>query len=519
MSGLHEVDCGGCGRRHVTNGEQARKLRVLRCDCGYFVRLDRAVADRRSQPSPPPAFDLAKREDEEDATHLMSSATAAAVVNGRSRNRSQQPSLIDDERVSRPVQRPSSLSSAPPRQPSIAPTDKPLWYVDLGGNELIEMTIEQLILARRGGKLGEGALVWREGMPNWRPVGTLIPAASASSHPSPQASASATSTPSRPATSATSSPLPSRSPVPTRTPLPKPAPEDATPQSLASYERPLATLEFALDKAPSVAPPRAPFPSIDAAGAPGLRAPTPVPRSPRSTALSTPFPRPAPLPQVGSAGTATQSPLPRRSSVPPPAAAPVVKAAPAPLPAAPVARSSDRPQPLVQPSPETSDSLSLSDSFRERPRWVSACIALAVCITASAAGASLVRSLRQPQKPQVLLTSALPAPVATTTSQKQPIEPPPVASAPRVVAVESLSVEHKRPAPRYVRVAPKPAPAEPTEADDETTTPAKGTSAEAPAPEAAKTEELPAAARENPYGNGSLIDQIKRATAEEEASQ
>jgi len=165
----------------------------------------------------------------------------------------------------------------------------------------------------------------------------------------------------------------------------------------------------------------------------------------------------------------------------------------------------------------------------DRPRWLSVCIALAVCITASAAGASLVRSLRTPpavgdreahQKPQALAASALPAPLVNTITEK-PSEParPVTSSAPLVVDLESLSVEHKRAAPRAVRVVPKPVPVEPAETSDESTTPANDSAAESPAAETAKNSELPAAARSNPYGSGSLIDQIKKATADEEASQ
>src|SRR6478735_5228811 len=236
MSGLHEVDCSGCGRRHVTNGEQARKQRVLRCDCGYFVRLDRALADRRSEPTPPPV-EIAnvrareEREDEEeDATRMMSYESAAAL-NGGPRTRSQRASMVDDERVVRPGEhgaqpaRASSPAPARQRQHSIAPSEKPLWYVDLGGSELVQMTIEQLILARRGGKLGEGALVWREGMPNWRPVGTLIPAGSASSHPAPLPSPSSHPAP-LPSPSSHPAPLPSPSshPAPLPSPSSHPAP-------------------------------------------------------------------------------------------------------------------------------------------------------------------------------------------------------------------------------------------------------------------------------------------------------
>jgi hypothetical protein len=496
MSGLDEVDCSGCGRRHVTDAEQARKLRVLRCDCGQFVRLDRALAERRSE-SAPPLVEFARaseEEDEDDQTHMLSSLAAVAAINGRSRSRSPEPSLVDDERVSRPVQRPSPLRSlppAPPRQPSIAPSDKPLWYVDLGGTELVEMTIEQLILARRTGKLGEGALVWREGMPSWRPVGTLIPAASASSHPSPPPSASSTAAPSRaPAAAATRTPVPTRPPPPKRTPAP-PAREDATPQSLASYERPLATLEFALEKPETT-------PSLAA------------PRAPSATALRTPFPRSAQSPPA--APLATPMPSPRLS---PPPAPPIPVASPSLTPPAPVTRSSDRP---IQ---QELASLQAIDTASERPRWLSACIALVVCVTASAAGASLVRSLKQP-KPQALPVMAVPAPpVVNTITEKQPSEPPSSAasSAPLVVELESLSVEHKRTPARAVRVAPKPAPAtESTDASEQA--PAKADeSAESSATESSSSSETPAPVRANPYGTGSLIDQMKKAAADDEANQ
>jgi len=544
MSGLHEVDCNGCGRRHVTNGELARKQRVLRCDCGYFVRLDRPFADRRSEPTPPPVELASLRADEleeEDSTHLMNSHTAAALLGGR--GRSAQPSFIDDERVSRPTEReggllsrPSSPALARPRQPSIAPTEKPLWYVDLGGTELVQMTIEQLILARRGGRLGEGALVWREGMPSWRPVGTLIPATSASSHPaplpSPSTAPSATQTP--PAT-ATRTPFPSRPPTGKRPPPTNPPPQEATPRSLGSYERPMATLEFALEKqerTPLVPATRSPLPSVDPSGASLLSRPTtPLPRASLSSVLSTPFPRPANLPRVGSLATPSVPSSPRSSRPPPPpprvaaVAAPPVSPIPSapesPISAAPTARESDRPHQQALLNFQAADTLS------ERPRWVSACIALVVCVTASAAGASLVRSLKQRPKVQAVAATTTAAPLVNVAAQKPAVEQPPAApsSAPKVVDIESLSVERKRSVPRAVRVAPRPAPTLTAESSDEAATPANDpapataatpSTPESTASETSNSSDLPPAARSNPYGNGSLIDQIKKATAEED---
>lgn len=545
MSGLHEVDCNGCGRRHVTDGEQARKQRVLRCDCGHFVRLDRAFADRRSEPTPPPVEIASLRSDlveEEDATHLMNSHTAAAILGGRGRSRSAQPSLIDDERVSRPsegalLSRPSSAAPGRPRQPSIAPGDKPLWYVDLGGPELVQMTIEQLILARRGGRLGEGALVWREGMPSWRPVGTLISATSATSHPAPQPTQSTAPQPSQtPAASATRTPFPTRASGTKRPPVTNPAPEEATPRSLGSYERPMATLEFALEKqerTPLVPATRSPLPSIEPSGASLSRPATPLPRASLSSVLSTPFPRPANLPRIGP----VNSPIPSapRSSRPPPPPPPVPVASPSvipdvpaatPISAAPPARTSDRPH------QHELLNLQIADTLSERPRWVSACIALVVCITASAAGASLVRSFKQRPKAQATAASVAPAPVVKVAAQKPAIEQPQAtaSSAPRVVDVESLSVERKRAASRPWRPAPKPAPTLTAEGSEEATTSANDSASTAAAstataaPESTASEspsgsEPPAPAHSNPYGNGSLIDQIKKATADEEAGQ
>lgn len=542
MSGLHEVDCNGCGRRHVTNGEMARTQRVLRCDCGYFVRLDRSLADRRSEPTPPPVEIASLRSDdapeEEDSTHLIDPHTAAAILGGSSR--SAQPSLSDDERLPRAteregglISRPSSPAPARPRQLSIAPTDKPLWYVDLGGTELVQMTIEQLILARRGGKLGEGALVWREGMPTWRPVGTLISATSASSHPAPQASPSTSpsATPMPPAT-ATRTPFPGRTPATKRPPPSNPPPQEVTPRALGSYERPMATLEFALEKqerTPLVPATRSPLPSVDPSGASLLSRPTtPLPRASLASVLSTPFPRPANLPRVGSLPTPALPSSPRSSRPPPPPPpVPVVTASPAapvstpptaPISSAPKARESDRPYPLPQLNHQAADTSS------ERPRWLSACIALVVCVTASAAGASLVRSLKQRPKAPPLAASATAAPVVKVAAQKPALEPQAAPStAPTVVDLESLSVERKRSVPRAVRVAPRPVPTLTPESGDETaesaaSTPATASTADSTPSETPNSGDAPAA-RANPYGSGSLIDQIKKATADEEAGQ
>jgi len=456
---------------------------------------------------------------------MLGSLAAVAAMSGRGRARAPQASVVDHERASRPVPRASnlrSLSPAPARQPSIAPSDKPLWYVDLGGTDLVEMTIEQLILARRSGKLGEGALVWRAGMPSWRPVGTLIPASSASSHPAPP-SPSAPPEPSQPlAALAIRTPMPGRPPPPKRATAPKPAPEDATPQSLASYERPVPTLEFALEKPEVETPlarPRSALPSIDTSAVQVTRLRTPLPAPP------SPFPAPrsraTPLPPVGSlAVPATASTPPRAappaqasapddsrpSPPPPPPPPPPAAAYPSPVPSAPSARGNQR---------RSQHALShgqLAESWNDRPRWVSVCIALLVCVSASAAGALLVRSIKQPHPPLVP-TAVETAPVAAEP-RSTPVEiaPQAIPSAPRVVDLESLSVERKRPTPRYAAPVAKPAVSAPAASEEEA-----AEAPDSPEPVPADTQKAgnSPAGRASPYGSGSLIDQIKRATEDE----
>jgi len=92
MSGLHDVDCSGCGKRHTLSAEQARKQRVLRCTCGQFVRMDRALPDLRSdpapapkarpsEPAPAPKSELAHADDSGDEhTHLIDSLAAIATL-------------------------------------------------------------------------------------------------------------------------------------------------------------------------------------------------------------------------------------------------------------------------------------------------------------------------------------------------------------------------------------------------------------------------------------------------------
>ena len=132
------------------------------------------------------------------------------------------------------------------------------------------------------------------------------------------------------------------------------------------------------------------------------------------------------------------------------------------------------------------------DWLGDRPRWVSACIALAVCIAASGSGAYLVRSLKMHRQPLALTPAAAEQPLAaaSTAPAANRVAPSPSASAPLVVDLQSLSVEHSAPR-RVVRAVPRPMPvlakpalesetAEPSEPtndtpDDSASTPSQST--------------------------------------------
>ncbi|HWZ89186.1 MAG TPA: hypothetical protein VNW92_10060, partial [Polyangiaceae bacterium] len=129
---------------------RARSQRVLRCDCGQFVRLDRALAETRSDPAPAPtpSTQLADADDDDDETQMFSSLEAIAALGSASGGggRASAASLyVEDDaeatrvlssavnlpRPSRPPSRPSSPARRPSSPAQPAATDKPLWYVDL----------------------------------------------------------------------------------------------------------------------------------------------------------------------------------------------------------------------------------------------------------------------------------------------------------------------------------------------------------------------------------------------------
>jgi hypothetical protein len=557
MSGLHEVACGACGKRHVMSAARARSQRVLRCDCGQFVRLDRALSEARTDPSPAPTHpaDLADADDDDDdQTHMLSSLEAIAAL-GSAAARSSQASLHQEEAAPAARVTSSSVSAPLPPAPPVRPSsparrpsspvqqavstsgDKPLWYVDLGGAETVEMTIEQLIIARRSGKLGEGALVWRAGMPHWRSVGSLIPAAGSSPRQT----------------------IPPAAPV-----RAKPPP----PEALGSYERPLATLEFALEK-PEISPARerpsgAPIPTkSQTSSQPPLRIPTPIPRARGASQVGpfpTPIPRargasevaPMPMPRPGARGASQVGPLPTPTPMPRPAARGASQVGPLPAPPrlpsmalrtpVPAASPATTPPPVAPPSAPPAPTVSMVSPLMQRgspmppvrslipasikqawpgqrPRWLSISIAVLLCIAASGSGAFVVRALKLRRQPLSLQPTQLSAsPTATSPALPRATAQtaaPAATSSTTVVNLDSLSVERR--APRAIaRIAPPPvaiptAPAAPVnpdksaetgESDDTTEPPA----APQPTTKKAKASDLPAVAHSNPYTTGTADD-------------
>jgi GYF domain 2 len=494
---------------------------VLRCTCGQFVRMDRALPDARSdpapapktrpsEPAPAPKAELTDTDDSDDEqTHMVDSLAALAAL-GNKAPRVPQISLSGTERKSQPPPRAQmrSMASEPPGG------DKPLWYVDLGGIETVEMTIEQLIIARRSGKLGEGALVWREGMPRWRPVGTLIPATSVASRPTPP-----------PPPPSPPPPSPSRlSPVP---PLPPPPPApilstinqdpESAPASFGTYERPLATLEFALESPGSAAPRPSPRPAPPPPPAP-LAAPAREQRSSQPMRAASPVPTrsPTPIPTRSPTPIPTRSPTPIPTRLPTPV--PSRPATPVPQPATWTSTSVVAPLPkpvsssVAAMSPVTLPPSGPSLFHSERPRWVTASLALLLCVTASSSGAFLVRALRPHRQPLQLAPS--PASSALLGSSGHlPTEPkaaaaPEPSPAPQVVDIASLSVEHlaPRPAAHPTAIAPPKAPSAAQASDD-----SNDSDETEPVPAAApttkpKNSDLPAAAPLGPHASGAPDD-------------
>ncbi|MEO8901299.1 MAG: DUF4339 domain-containing protein [Polyangiaceae bacterium] len=487
MSELHEVDCSGCGKRHVLSAEQARTQRVVRCDCGQFVRMDRALPDLRSDPAPAPTGQRADAAPETGAqpTHRLDWPAAVSTTKGHAR--ATQVSLSGQELPSRP---PRAFSPAPFRPSSAPPpSDKPLWYVDLGGAETVEMTIEQLIIARRSGKLGEGALVWRAGMPRWRPVGTLIPASSAG-RPTP--------TPPPPAPPPPTPPVASSARLPPPPPIPAPAvtrrQSNAPPASLGSYERPLATLEFALESPVSAAPRE-----------PGS-APAPPPPRPPERRASEPARAPTPIPQRMQTPVPPRAPTPVPQRIPSPIPQPATWTSPtsvvAPLPAPPAALST---APVTLPPTNPGP----AELFGERLPWRTISLALLLCIGASGSGAFLVRTLRVHRQPLVLAPSSAEAVAPSARTGETPSASSHVHATtvtepvPLVVDLSSLSVEHAPPrAPaRAAVVAPVKA-SKPSD-DNAPTDAAPALPTTEPKP---KDDDSPAAAHANPYNTGSSED-------------
>ena len=202
----------------------------------------------------------------------------------------------------------------------------------------------------------------------------------------------------------------------------------------------------------------------------------------------------------------TASPMP---AAPVSAATPVPKPLPLPLPPPPVFRATPAPEQLNSASATLPPSAAPAFSWLgDRPPWVSACLAVLVCVTASGSGAYLVRSLKQRQQPTRALSSAAPQPLTSgraASAGSQPGEP--IRNQPLVVDLQSLSVEHRVPR-TTVRPAAPPSVNRATQGSTEPSTEGADPSSGAPAlwqgaPSKSKISSIPSAARANPDMTGS----------------
>jgi GYF domain 2 len=396
---LHEVVCAGCSRKHVMSESRAREQRVMRCDCGQFVRLDRGLSEADL---PVELTD----EDHDEATRAVTSLEdieGAAEAFGLMGSQALKPAGSsgpidhsdlfdpDDDEATKMVSSPLKLSALlPPAKgdsgtksnptssspTSSSPGSKPVWFVDLGGTGTVEMTIDKLIMARRSGKIGESAMVWRPGMARWRPVGTLIAAAGSGV--------------ARPGAEPRSKPInPKINLPPPSLPSMSPRRENSDP-SLAVYDRPAATLEFAADASKTPPP----------IGGPGRSVPPKAPVRDPARARSAP-------PSNGStqgvelgARSAPNSALGRIGNYVPPL-----------------------------------------------PKWAAVAAPLAACLALAGAGALLVRSFRAPR-----VLPAMSAGPSTAAAIRVPKPEPAAAPEPTseqamaepIIDVDSLSLEKKK---------------------------------------------------------------------------
>ncbi len=178
------------------------------------------------------------------------------------------------------------------------------WLVNTADAVIVPMTAGEVLEGIRAGRLSASSLVWRQGMPEWAPLGSIPQLAHAARlMPTEPPRGAPASSPPLPARRAATAPSPSRRPtlplglaIPTSRPahakptLPPAARSSDESEVLAVYTRPAATISFDL---PAEAPPAREAPQR----APRAAAPPPGPLETLAPTTSDSAPRTPPRPR------------------------------------------------------------------------------------------------------------------------------------------------------------------------------------------------------------------------------
>jgi hypothetical protein len=393
----------------------------MSCSCGELVRLDAELSGTNVLDDPIPHIDDLDDygEDDDEATRLIST-----------------------------VPRKLTLSSLGAKAPAPTAQRGVRWFVNLNGSHTVEMTTEDVLLARADGRVGPDVLVWRPGMVGWHPVRNVLKSPGQSAEGGDRTRAEGGRTAPRSAPDASDlGPLPgaprlpsSKSmgppvpipPRPVRTLEPPPAPAvsgrtrsaHTSDPSLGVYERGIPTVDFEARARHSSAPP--PPPVRDALA----RSIAPV-RLPPGDARSPTLPPARPLRAQASTQSASRAQVPGGQIASPPVvstAMPIPPREEVRIVSAPASSTPSLPKPVAVPvasrgsAPSIPEDTAISRSRATRRRWLTLAGASGAAIVLVASGAGLTRALKGSKRRAE--TASIVVPSVTTPSRRAPSQPP-----------------------------------------------------------------------------------------------
>jgi GYF domain 2 len=351
------------------------------------------------------------------------------------------------------------------------------WLVNTADAVIVPMSASEVLEGVRAGRLAASSLVWRQGMPEWAPLGSipqlapaarLLPAqppggAPASSQPLARRATTAPS-PSRRPTLPLGLAIPSSRPAHAKPTLPPAARSSDESEVLAVYTRPAATISFEL---PAEAPPAREAPER----APRAAAPPPGPLETLAPTTSDSAPRTPPRPRRSEpavAANAEHRDVERRGKRPVLLWS-VSSAAAASLLTFWLARTTDEQPPVV---PVKAATVAIPTSPLAPPLAPTASVEAASAPSAVPSAATPVEPARVPAprktarakaarpKPSAPPAEALPPASAAVASEKDPNpfdvtleEDPPAGALPRASAAPPLS---QAPTPAEAAAEPEP---------------------------------------------------------------